>query len=71
MESGEKGIQTERETKIMLHKFCGLSDLCYLCKQIKLFHLTSSIVRFYLTQLSEVEISSGYGGLGVQAAKTP
>ena len=23
------------------------------------------------TQLSEVEISSGYGGLGVQAAKTP
>ncbi len=24
-----------------------------------------------LTQLSEVEISSGYGGLGVQAAKTP
>ena len=40
MESGEKGIQTERETKKMLHKFCGQSDLCYLCKQIKLFHST-------------------------------
>ncbi len=25
----------------------------------------------FYTQLSEVEISSGYGGLGVQAAKTP
>lgn len=60
MESGEKGIQTERETKKMLHKFCGLSDLCYLCKQIKLFHLTSSIVRFYLIYKGMLEKLFGF-----------
>ncbi len=51
MESGKIGIQTKGKTKKMLHKFCGLSDLCYLCKQIKLIRLTTSIYILHFTSI--------------------
>ena len=52
--------------------FFSRNALCFMKKAVSLQPiLTINYYYLLFTQLSEVEISSGYGGLGVQAAKTP